>query len=90
MKGFGAFRQFSEISVLQRLCERVEQAPDIALFKRIVSGFSPFVKHGWDETVGTHADIGGPDDEVVSFDVGDVRLFVSGDAFVLIVPFGQE
>ena len=48
-------------------------------------GFTPFMQDGWDHTVGADADILGADDEV-----GDLRLFVGGDAFVFIVPFGQE
>gem|GEM_PF-3532216 len=48
------------------------------------------MENGWDEAVGADTDIGGADDEVVGFDVGDVRLFVGGDAFVLIMPFGEQ
>jgi hypothetical protein len=51
---------------------------------------SPFMKHWRDQTVGAHADIGGADDEVVGFNVGDLGFFVGGDAFVLIVPFCEE
>jgi len=51
---------------------------------------APFVEHGWNQTVAAHADIGGANDEVMGFDVGDVRFFVGGDAFVLIMPFGEQ
>jgi hypothetical protein len=43
-----------------------------------------------DQTVGAHADIGRPDDEVVSIGVSDLGFFVGGDAFVLIVPFCEQ
>ncbi len=90
VKGFGAFGEFSEVALLQRFGECVEQAPDVALLKGIVPGFAPFMKHRGDQTVGTDTNIGSPDDKVMGFDVGDVSLFVSCDAFVLIMPFGQE
>ncbi len=90
VKGFGAFGEFSEVAVLQRFRESVEQAPDVALLKGIVPGFAPFMKHRGDQTVGTHSDIRGPDDEVMGFNVCDLSFFVGGDAFVLIMPFGQE
>jgi hypothetical protein len=90
VKGFGAFRQLGEVAVLQRFGERVEQAPDVALLEGVVPRFAPFVKHGRDQSIGANADISGPDDEVMGFDVGDGRLFVGGDAFVLIVPFGKQ
>ena len=90
MEGFGAFGQFGEVSVFQGLGERVEQAPDVTTFKGIMTGLSPFMKHFRDQTVGAHADIGRPDDEVVGFGVGDLGFFVGGDAFVLIVPFCEQ
>lgn len=90
VKGFGAFGQFSQVSVFQGLGECVEQAPDVSTLKGIMTGLSPFMKHFGDQTVGAHADIGRPDDEVVSFGVGDLGFFVGGDAFVLIVPFGEQ
>ena len=90
VEGFGAFGQFGEVSVFQGLGERVEQAPDVTTFKGIMTGLSPFMKHFRDQTVGAHADIGRPDDEVVGFGVGDLGFFVGGDAFVLIVPFGEQ
>ena len=46
-------------------------------------------RHSW-RTGGADADIGGADDEVMGFDVGDVRFFVGSDAFVLIMPFGEQ
>ena len=42
MQRFGPARQFDEIS-LQRLGERVEQAPDIPGLEWLVTGFTPFV-----------------------------------------------
>lgn len=90
VEGFGAFGQFGEVSVFQGLGERVEQAPDVTTFKGIMTGLSPFMKHFRDQTVGANADIGRPDDEVVGFGVGDLGFFVGGDAFVLIVPFGEQ
>ena len=90
MEGFGAFGQFGEVSVFQGLGERVEQAPDVTTLKGIMTGLSPFMKHFRDQTVGAHADIGRPDDEVVGFGVGDLGFFVGGDAFVLIVPFCEQ
>ena len=48
------------------------------------------MQHGWDETVAAHADIRGADDEVMGFNVGDLGFFVGSDAFVLIMPFGEQ
>ena len=61
VEGFGAFGEFCEIAVLQRLCERIEQAPDIAMLKGIMTRLTPFIEHRRDQTVGTHADIGRTD-----------------------------
>lgn len=46
--------------------------------------------HWRNQTVGADADIGSANDEVMGFDVGDVRFFVGGDAFVLIMPFCEQ
>ena len=51
---------------------------------------APLMQHGWDETVAAHADIRGADDQVMGFDVGDLSFFVGSDAFVLIMPFGEQ
>ena len=90
MQGFRALGQFGEVAVLQGFRKRVEQAPDVAPLKGIMTGLAPFMKHFGDQAVGAHADIGRPDDQVVGFRVGDLRLFVGRDAFVLIVPFGEQ
>jgi hypothetical protein len=55
-----------------------------------MTGLTPFMKDFRDQTVGAHADIGRPDDEVVGFGIGDLGFFVGGDAFVLIVPFCEQ
>ena len=55
-----------------------------------MSGFAPFIEHRRNQTVGTDADISSADDQVMGFDVSDVCFLVSGDAFVLIVPFFHE
>lgn len=90
VEGFGALGQFGEVSVFEGLGERVEQAPDVTTLKDIMTGLTPFMEDFRDQTVGAHADIGCTDDEVVGFGVGDLGLFVGGDAFVLIVPFGEQ
>ncbi len=46
MESLGAFGQFGQVSVFQGLGERIEQAPDIAAFERVVSWITPFVQHG--------------------------------------------
>ena len=86
----GTLGQFSKVAFLQGLSECVEQAPHVAFFKGIMPWLAPFMQHGWDETVAAHADIRGADDQVMSFDVGDFGFFVSCNAFVLIMPFGEQ
>ena len=62
MQRLGAFRQLREVAFLQGLGKRVEQAPDVPSCKRIMTGLSPLMQHGWEETVAAHADIRGTDD----------------------------
>ena len=90
MQRLGAFRQLREIAFLQRLSERVEQAPHVPPLEDIMSGLAPLMQHGRDETVAAHADIRSADYEVMGFDVGDLGLFVGSDAFVLIMPFREQ
>ncbi len=90
VKGFGAFGQFCEVAIFQRLRERIEERPDIPPLECIMAWLTPLMKDGWDEAVGAHSNIGGADDEVVGFDVGDFGFLVGGDAFVLIMPFGEQ
>lgn len=90
VKGFGAFGQFGQVPVFQGLGKRVEQAPYVTTLKDLMTGLSPFMKHFRDQTVGAHIHIGRTDDEVVGFGVSDLGFLVGGDAFVLIVPFGEQ
>ena len=90
VEGFGPFRQFGEIAILQRFRERIEQAPHVSTLKRIMPWLAPLLQHWWDEAVTAYADVRGPDDKVMGFDVSDLGLFIGFDAFVLIVPFCQE
>ena len=90
MQRLRAFRQLRQIAFLQRFSERVEQAPHVSSFKGIMPWLAPLMQHGWDETVAAHADIRGADDQVMGFDVGDYRLLVGSDAFVLIMPFREQ
>ena len=90
MQRLGALGEFGKVAVLQRFGERVEQRPNVTWLKGVMAWFASFVQHGWNEPVGTHADIGGANDKVMGFDVGDLGFLVSGDAFVLIVPFGEQ
>ena len=90
VKGFGALGEFGEIAFLQRFGECVEQTPDVTTLKGVMPWFAPLMQDGWDESVGTDTNIRGANDEVVSFDVGDLGFFVGGDALVLIMPFCQE
>ena len=46
---------------------------------------TPFMKHRGNETVGTHPDIGGADDQVMSVGVRQDGFLVSA-AFILVVP----
>jgi len=83
MQRLGAFRQLREISFLERLGEGVEQAPHVPSCKSIMAWFTPFTQHRRNQPVAAHADIRGPDDQIVRINVGNFRLFVSGDPFVL-------
>jgi hypothetical protein len=55
-----------------------------------MAGLAPLVQNGRNEAVGADADIRGPDDKVMGFDVSDLGFFVGSDAFVLIMPFGEQ
>ncbi len=90
VQGFGALGEFGEVAFLQRFGERVEQAPDIATLKGIMTRLTPFVENRRDESIGAHSNIGGANDKVMGFDVGDLGFLVGGDAFVLIMPFGKQ
>lgn len=90
VQGFGALGEFGEIAVLQGFGERVEQAPHVAGFKGVMPWLTPFVENGWNEAVAADTYIGGADDEVVGFDVGDLGFLVGSDAFVLIMPLGEQ
>ncbi len=90
MQCLGAFRQLRDIAFLQRLGERIEQAPYVPSFKGVMTRLAPLMQHGWNETVGANSDIRGANDEVMGFDVGDLGPFVGSDAFVLIMPFGEQ
>ena len=90
MQCLGTFRQLREVAFLQGLGERVEQTPHVPPLKGIMTRLAPFMQHGWDETVAAHADIRGTNDQIMSFDVSDLFFFVGCDAFVLIMPFGEQ
>jgi hypothetical protein len=45
MKRLGAFGQLSQARLFQRPRKRVEQAPHVARFKRLVLGPAPFAEH---------------------------------------------
>ena len=53
-------------------------------------GFTPFMEHRRNEPVAAHADITGPDDQVVGFGVVDLGFLVGFDPLVLVMPFGEE
>ena len=90
VQGLSAFGQFSQVTFLEGLRERVEQAPDTSTIKGRMPGFTPFMKNGGYETVAAHTHIGGTDDEIVGVGVRDLTILISGDAFVLMMPFGQQ
>ena len=90
MQRLGAFWQLREVAFLQGLSESVEQAPNVPPFKSVMPWLAPLMQHGWNETIGTNTYIRGADDEVMGFNVGDIGFFVGGDAFVLIMPFGEQ
>lgn len=72
MQCLGAFRQFGKIAILQRHGERVEQAPHVASSKGIMAWLAPFIQHRGNQPVAAHADIRGPDDQIMRIDVGDL------------------
>ena len=74
MQHLGTFRKFSQIVLLKKHGERVEQAPHVPFFKAIMSGLTPLMKNGWDEMVAAHADIRGVDDEIMRDKRGQGRF----------------
>mgnify|MGYP007070994809 CR=1 FL=1 len=90
MQRLGAFRQLGQVTVLERFRERVEQAPDTAVLEGRMPWFTPFLKDRGNQPVATHAHIGRTDDEIVGVGVRDPGIFVGGDAFVLMMPLGQQ
>ncbi len=53
-------------------------------------GFTPFLEDGRNETVAAHTHIGRTDDEIVGVGVRNLTILISGNAFVLMMPFGQQ
>ena len=86
----GSFRQFGQITLLERFRERVEQAPDTPALEGRMPGFTPFLEDGGNDAVAAHSDIGRTDDEIVGVGVRDLGILVSGDPFVLMMPLGQQ
>lgn len=90
MQRLRAFRQLRECAVFQRLRERVEQAPSVAAFERLVLGFPPFMQHRRNHSVGAHTHVAGSDDKVVSSGILNFRTFVGGNPFILVMPLRKE
>lgn len=61
VESFSPLGQLSEIPILQRLGEGIEEGPDTALLKLLMPGFSPFMENGRDEPVGANANVTCPD-----------------------------
>jgi len=84
------FRQGSQIAVLKRLREGIEQTPDIPLMKLLMAGFSPFSQHYGYQPIGACADIRGSNDQIMRFPVIEIGIPVSVDPRILIVPFIKQ
>lgn len=90
MECFRAFRQVGEVSFLQGFCEGVEQAPDVPGTEFLVPWLPPFSEHGWNQSVGTHANVRRPDDQVVRCGVVQAFFLVNANPPVLVMPLLQQ
>lgn len=90
MESLRAFGQLGKVALLERLSERIEEAPDVARLERFMSGLPPLMEDGRNAAVAAHAYVHRADDEVVGGFVVDLRFLVGGDALVLIMPLRHE
>ena len=86
MKSFCALRQLIEVSLFERLGERVEQRPDVPRLECVMWRFSPFMKHRRNEPVEAHANIAGANEEIMCLGIFDFSRLGCADAFILVVP----
>ena len=90
MEGFGSLRQFVQVPFLQRLRERIEQAPDIPLVEGIMPRFPPFAQDRRNEPIAAHPHIAGTDHQIMRFLILNGSILVCAETFILIVPFRHE
>ncbi len=89
MEGFRPPGQFEEMA-FQHLREGIEQRPGVPRPEGFVERLAPLVKHARNELVGTHADIDGPDNEIMCGPVFDLGDFVGHQPAVLVMPALHE
>ena len=90
MQRLGPLGQLGQIALLERLRERVEQAPDVAGRELVVARIAPFVENGWDQAIGPHPNIRGADDQVMDCHGVEPLRFVGIETDTLIVPLLQH
>jgi len=66
MQCLSAFGKFSQVPLLQRLCERVKQTPDVPILEGRMQRFAPLFQHARDVAVRTYAHIDTANDEIMS------------------------
>lgn len=81
----GTFREFDEVA-LQRLGERIEEAPDVPRLEGLMAWLAPFMQNQRNVTVGTDTDIQSTNHEIVGRAVVEVCELVARDAAILMVP----
>ncbi len=85
VQGFGAFGQLDEVA-FQGFGEGVEQAPHRAFLERVVARVTPLLQNMRQLPSRADTDVQGAHDQVMRGAVLQFRVFVAGDALVLVVP----
>lgn len=79
VQGLGSTRQLDEVA-FQCFREAVEEAPDVARLKGLVTRLAPFLEHARDQLIRANPDSAGADHEIVCGAVLDFGELVDREA----------